>query len=454
MNIEFTLPDLGENVEAGDVVSVLVKEGEVIQAEQNVLEIETEKAVVEIPCPHPGKVAKVHVKSGDRVAVGALLLTLDAASPSRVGVVKAPTPASAPVVAAAPAAPPAPPPQAKKQDPPAAARPRKAEPVHATRRGSEHRPEMPVSAAGGPRRLPAPAGPATRRLSRQLGVDLDRVHGSGTRGRITVDDVKAHVRQLMGSGAAGAPAADGAPPPLPDFSQWGAVEMQPLSGLRRKIAENMSLAWRVVPHVTQFDEADVTELELGRRRIEKESEAKGEPRVTVTVLAMKACVAALKEFPQFNASLDIAAGRLVLKRYYHIGVAVDTPQGLLVPVLRDVDRKSLRELAAELADLAARARERKVSVEELRGGSFTVTNLGGIGGIGFTPIVNYPEVAILGIARLREVVALRDGAPAIRSVLPLSLSYDHRVIDGADGARFLRRVATLLGDSFRLLLEV
>jgi len=236
-------------------------------------------------------------------------------------------------------------------------------------------------------------------------------------------------------------------PPLPDFERWGPVERQPLDGVRRKTAEQMSLAWGVVPHVTQHDLADVTDLEAFRRQQE------GGPKLTVTVFAVKAAAIALRQFPQFNASLDLAGSQLVLKQYYHVGIAVDTDRGLLVPVLRDVDRKTIYELAQELAAVAERARQKKLQVEEMRGGTFTITNLGGIGGTGFSPIVNYPEVAILGLSRSRLQPVVRDGQIVPRLLLPLSLSYDHRVIDGADAARFARRIAELLENPLLMLLH-
>jgi pyruvate dehydrogenase E2 component (dihydrolipoamide acetyltransferase) len=438
---EFRVPDLGENIEGGDVVRVLVAEGDEVRADTNVLELETEKAVLELPIPHAGRVVKVHVRAGDHVAVGDLVLTLEArdgaAEPAaREAVVEDVAPVCARGAPPAPAveagaiaeAPEASEPPAASDGPPLALPQRAATPV-------------------------APAGPATRRLARELGVDLDRVEGSGPAGRITREDVKSFVRQLASSRAPWPPAESAATPApaLPDFKRWGPVEVEPLKGIRKKTAEAMSLAWRTVPHVTQLDHADITDLEAARKRHEA-ARASG-AKVTMTVLALKASVAALKAFPRFNSSLDPERGELITKRYYHIGVAVDTEHGLLVPVVRDADKKTLEELAVELADLAARARERRLDIEEMRGGTFTVTNLGGIGGAAFTPIVNWPEVAILGIARAREEVVLRDGEPVARIVLPLCLSYDHRVIDGADGARFLRFLAGILADPFALLLK-
>jgi pyruvate dehydrogenase E2 component (dihydrolipoamide acetyltransferase) len=277
-------------------------------------------------------------------------------------------------------------------------------------------------------------------------VDLGQVPGSASGGRVTQEDVKAFVRQL--AAAPPATAARGQAPPLPDFERWGPVERQPLDAVRRKTAQQMSLSWSLIPHVTQHDLADITDLDAFR----KQQEGKG-PKLTVTAFALKAAAIALKRFPQFNASLDLANGQLVLKQYYHLGVAVDTERGLLVPVLRDVDRKSVNTLAQELAETAERARQKKLTADEMRGGTFTITNLGGIGGTAFTPIINYPEVAILGLSRARLEPVVRQGQVAPRLLLPLSLSYDHRVIDGADAARFTRFVAEMLENPLMMLLH-
>ena len=305
--------------------------------------------------------------------------------------------------------------------------------------------------SNGDRAPPAPAGPATRRLARQLGVDLHAVSGSGRGGRITGEDVQEFVRGVLsGTSQAGGGAVE---PPLPDFSKWGEIERQPLSGIRRKTAENMAVAWQTIPHVTQFDSADITQLEAARKAYQSRAQSDtGAGKVTVTVLAIKACLVALREMPQFNSSLDLRASELIIKKHYDIGMAVDTEHGLLVPVVRDVDKKTISEIANELQDLATRARARKVGIDEMQGGTFTITNLGGIGGTGFTPIVNYPQVAILGMARAKQEYVVVDGQPEVRLLLPLSLSYDHRVVDGANGARFLRRIATLLSEPFQLLL--
>jgi len=442
MTFEFELQELGEGIEQADVVNVLVEEGHVIQAGQNVVELETEKAVVEVPCPEGGRVVKVHVAPGDKVSVGAAILTIETEKGGAVSEKKA-----APAVeeAPAPSAEPEQPPVLEEEKPKAAPPP----PPRAEEPAEEPLVTEPPPAES-PKRRPAPEGPATRRLARELGVDLHQVSGSGPGGRITAEDVRAFVKKSMTAAMSGLGAA--APPPLPDFSQWGPVERQPLGAIRRKTAEHMAMAWQLVPHVTQYDAADITELEAVRKRYAvSRGDAPG--KVTVTVLAVKAAMAALRAYPQFNASLDAAGGQLIFKKYYHIGVAVDTEHGLFVPVLRDVDRKSVVDLAVEIEQLAERARQRKLGLEEMKGGTFTITNLGGIGGTAFSPIVNYPEVAILGISRARKEQVVRQEQVEQRILMPVSLSYDHRVIDGADGARFLRKICEVLSDPMQLLLE-
>lgn len=463
MPIEFNLPDLGENIEAGDVVSVLVNEGDTIQAGQNVLELETDKAVIELPCPHAGQVKAIHVKAGDHVPVGAPILTVDPDAPAAAAKPAAKAAAdSADDAEEAPAAAPSrrSAPAASRASHAASSAPARTAPAAASA------PASPVDRAA--RRAAArttPASPSVRRMARELGIDLHQVDNSGPGGRITPEDVKDYVRNLA-SGASSGMMLGGAAPPLPDFSQWGPVERRPLRGARRKSAENLSLAWRTAPHVTQFDHADVTELEAARRayiagkRAIATRAAKtpgvqppAVPPLTMTVLALKAAAATLQAFPHANSSLDPATGELIIKQYYHIGVAVDTEHGLIVPVVRDVNRKHILDLADEVDELARRARERRLELDEMRGGTFTISNLGGLGGTGFTPILNYPEVAILGIARARQEQVIRDGRVEIRTMLPLCLSYDHRVIDGADGVRILRSMCDLLADPMRLLLE-
>jgi pyruvate dehydrogenase E2 component (dihydrolipoamide acetyltransferase) len=282
-------------------------------------------------------------------------------------------------------------------------------------------------------------------LARELGVDLGRVAGTGPFGRVTAEDVKAFVRRLASGDGQARPTQT---PPLPNFEQWGPVERKPLEAIRRRTAEHLSVAWTLIPHVTHHDLADVTELDAFR----KQQDGKG-PKITVTAFALKAAAIVLRQFPQFNASLDLAGNQLIVKQYYHIGVAVDTERGLLVPVVRDVDKKSVQELAQELADLAERARQKKLTADDMKGATFTISNLGGIGGTGFTPIINYPEVAILGLSRARLEPVWKDGQFVPRLLLPLSLSYDHRVVDGADAARFTRRLAEMLESPLVMLLH-
>lgn len=434
MPIEFNLPELGENIDAADVVNVLVKPGDTIAKDQPVLELETEKAVLELPCPYAGRIEAINVKTGDRVPVGAVVLTIE---PSDQG--GGVTPPAEPTRDAPPQEQP-PAPQALTQAP------RMQAPQTVL-------PESPEPAAKEPaqERAPTPAGPAIRRLAREMGIDLSQVKGTGPSGRITEEDIHAHVRHLAAA-ATGAAGAGIETPPLPDFAQWGPVNRQPITNIRRKTAETMTVAWRTVPQVTQYDLCDITDLEAQRKRY---MQSKGEktPKITVTAILLKAVVAALREFPKFNASLDLQAGQIIYKKYFHVGVAVDTDNGLLVPVIRDVDRKSIVQLAQELDELANKARQRKLGVEEMRGSCFTITNLGGIGGTAFSPIVYWPEVAILGVARARQEEVIREGRSEIRLMLPLCLSYDHRLIDGADGARFTRRLANILSDLLTLFME-
>ena len=407
MATEFKLPDLGEGVEAGDVVGVLVAEGDTVEIDQGVVELETDKALVEVPSSVAGTVTKIHISAGDRVPVGSLLISVEEGEQQ----VSAEPEAEAPV-------------PAPKEEPASTAKAPAPTPS---------RPPAPTSNGD-----PIPAAPSTRRLARELGVDLTQVAGSGPGGRISQDDVKAAVRDRQTGGI-----APTAPVELPDFSRWGNIERQPLSKIRQIIAKNMSQAWQQVAHVTQFDRADVTDLEAFRQRNKEKTEASG-AKLTPTVLALKAIITALKTFPQFNASLDAGANDIILKHYYNLGIAVDTERGLLVPVIKDVDRKDILELALELGDISNRARTNKIGLDELQGGTFTVTNLGSLGVGEFTPIVNHPEVAIMGLGRAREEATVREGRIEPRLIMPLALSYDHRVIDGADGARFMRKIVDAL----------
>jgi pyruvate dehydrogenase E2 component (dihydrolipoamide acetyltransferase) len=439
---EIKLPELGENLHSGEVMEVKVAVGDTVSAGQTLLEIEAEKSTIEVPAPEAGRVTQILVKKGDQVQVDQTICTLDNDVAARHNGPATEVPAATGSSKAAPE-PPAARSDGERQtaEPPRAeaTTPAKSEPADGHSQATEPAPATATTMV--------PAGPATRRLARELGIDLSQVHGSGPKGRVTQDDVKAHVRNL----ASGAPVRDGAggpPPPLPDFAKWGTIERKPLDPVRRRTAAQMSLAWSLVVHVTQHDQADITELDAFRRQQDKQ-----EPKLTVTAFVLKAAAVVLKQFGQFNSSLDLAGGHLVLKRYYHIGVAVDTDRGLLVPVIRDVDKKSVHELGQELIQVAERARSKKVTAEEMRGGTFTITNLGGIGGTGFSPIVNYPEVAILGLSRARLQPVIREGQIVPRLILPLSLSYDHRVIDGADAARFTRRIAEMLENPLVMLLH-
>lgn len=434
MAIEFKLPEVSDGVKTVDIAEIKVKPGDVISAGQVVMDLETEKAVVELECPHAGTVAKVHVSAGQSVAIGSPLLSIEAgataAAPATAPQATAPVKQAAAIPVAQPVA--AQPSVAPKAATPAVA---------------------PNSQASVPDdRAPAPAGPATRRLARDLGVDLHQVTGTGPGGRITQEDVQNYVKNIL-EGRASAPGGGVvSTPALPDFSQFGPIDRQPQNKLGKVAAANLSVSWQTIPHVTQHDLIDITELEAARKRFGEEL-GKNKPKVTMTAIVMKALVSALKAFPHVNASYDAAKGEIIYKQYYHLGCAVDTPNGLLVPVVRDCNKKTIVQIAGELMDLATRARDRKLKPDEMSGATFTVTNLGGIGGTAFTPIVNWPEVAILGLSRSRTELKLHGGAVVERLMLPLSLSYDHRVINGADGARFVAKLGSMLNDFFALLAE-
>ncbi len=421
-SIEFKMPDLGENIERGDVVSVLVSAGDHIEEDQPVLELETDKAVIEVPASAGGVVETVHVKEGDSAAVGQLLLTIAATA-------AIPAPAAAPAPPDEPAAAPTAPAQPAAVQPAPAPAAAPARPAEATQR--------------------VPAAPSVRRLAREIGVDITQVEGQGPGGRISADDVKAHSKNLHQTRSA-APAAAAAP--LPDFSQWGSIERQPMSKVRQITAERLSQAWSTIPMVTQFDKADVSDLELWRKEHGKRAEAAG-GKLTPTAILIKVLGAALKVFPQFNASIDIERNEVIYKQYCHVGIAVDTPHGLMVPVVRDVDQKNIIELSVELSEMAQKTRDRKITPADMQGGSMTISNVGVMGGTAFTPIVNPPEVAILGVARSSIEPVYIDGQFQPRTMMPLSLSYDHRLIDGADGARFLRWICEALQNPFVVLLE-
>jgi len=439
-SIEFKLPEVSEGVSKVDVALVNVKVGDVIAADTVVCEVETDKAATDIRCPHAGTITAVHVQAGQTVAVGAPLLTISTQTNA-----PAAQPAAAPPQPAAPAATPAPAAAVAATAAPAASKASPTPVVTAAAATASARPDGP----------PAPAGPATRRLARKLGVNLKLVKGTAAGGRITIEDVEAFVRDRMAQPAAVPSAAPATPgfgivqaAPLPDFSRFGPVERQPMNKIFRTAAANLHAAWVTIPHVTQHDLADITELEAARRKYVKANP--NSPKITMTAIIIKAVVGALKAFPNFNSSVDLQSGELVVKQYYHIGVAVDTPNGLVVPVIRNCDQKNILQVASELSELAAKARDKKLKSEDMQGGTFTITNLGGIGGTAFTPIVNYPEVAILGMSRTINQLVMENGQISERMMLPLSLSYDHRAINGADAARFIVKLSGSLTNFLEL----
>lgn len=430
---EFILPELGENIESADIIKVLVSEGDNVEVDQSVLEIETDKATVEVPSDVSGKVTKVSVKDGDKAKVGQVIFTVEGGKS-----------------------------QTKKEKPSKEAEEKtekketsanKAETIPASVKTEKKEPAKQWHKRDMPEKI-APAAPSVRRFAREIGVDIHQVRGSGPGGRISSDDVKAFAKnlneQISKGGSAGGVGI--AKETLPDFSKWGKVEHEPMSNVRKKTAEHLSYAWVSIPHVTQFDKADITELEVLRKKYSALSEKEG-GKLTITAILLKIIASALKKFPQFNSSIDMEKKEIIYKHYYNIGIAVDTDRGLLVPVIRDVDKKNVVQLAVELNEISKKARDKKLSLEDMQGGNFSISNLGGIGGTAFTPIVNSPEVAILGVSRGSKEAALIDGEFKPRLMLPLSLSYDHRIIDGADAARFLRWVVEALENPFFLMLE-
>ncbi len=428
MSRSFKLPDLGEGIHEGEILSVPVSAGQEVKEGDIILEVETDKAAVEIPSPYTGKVEEIFVKPGDIVNVGDVMMTFSGGA--EAGDAEAEMPSKEPTLPAAEPSVPTPPPAAAKTG-------------------------------------PVPASPATRRLARELGVDLHQVAPTGPAGLVTADDVRNFAD--TGQTAPAAPAAqatvadEGSPvdvslPELPDFTKWGSVERVPFRSIRRATARQMSLAWSQIPHVNSQDVVDVTKLEAFRQKHKAEIESIG-GKLTLTVFAIKAIATALKTYPNFNATLDTTNSEIIIKHYYNIGVAVNTDSGLIVPVVRDVDRKSIRELAVELNDLVQRTRARKTTVEEMQGGTFTITNAGAMGGGFFAPIINYPEVAILGVgqARMQPVVREKEKGNFVivpRLMMPVVLCIDHRVLDGADAVRFLKVLVDTLEDPDELLISM
>jgi pyruvate dehydrogenase E2 component (dihydrolipoamide acetyltransferase) len=443
MATEFKLPDLGENIASGDVVSVHVSEGDVVKPGQAILEVETDKAVIEVPCPPGGRIAKVLVKKGETVKVGQALVLLEAAGSAAPVQTKPVAPAAAPT-ATQPVA------------PPPAAVPAKPAPVAAP---AAPAPAAVAPAENGVRSQPAvvaatatvePAGPAVRRLARELGVDLARVRGSGTGGRIVREDVIAAVRQASAAG----PTVRSRPESgATERDDWGPIRREQMSRMRKTIAANMVRSVQTIPHLTNFDDADVTELEHLRKASAPEY-AKSNLKLTALAFVIKAVSLSLRQHPAVNASIDPEKGEIVYKDYVNVGLAVDTPRGLVVPVLRDCDQLSIPQIAQAIADTAEKAKNAQYGLEDLRGGTFTISNLGAVGGAYSTPIINWPEVAILLLGRSRKMPVVHEDRIEPRLMMPLSLSYDHRLVDGAMAARFLNEVIGYLESPGRLLLAM
>jgi pyruvate dehydrogenase E2 component (dihydrolipoamide acetyltransferase) len=434
------IPELSESVNSADVVKVLVKLGDAVALDQPVLELETDKAVFELPSTQAGTVVEILTQKGQSVKVGEVVIRVETGGVER---------ADAGTRGRGDAG------KDTEQGPPQARVPAHPSALPLSRPPAPSAATAPATPSPSVPAAPlpsAPAAPAVRRLARELGVDITQVRGTGPRGRISADDVKIHAKLVMGGqpqAVAGQPASSRA---LPDFSRFGPVRREPMTKVRRITTESMAHAWSTVPMVTQYDKADVTDLEAFRAKHAKRVEASG-GKLTMTAILTKVIAGALRAFPQFNASLDVERGEIVFKEFVHVGVAVDTDRGLLVPVVRDADRKNVTALAAEIAALAEKARTKRIAPEEMEGGTFTISNLGGIGGIGFSPIVYWPQVAILGVSRAEMQPVWRGEGFEPRLVLPLSLSYDHRLIDGADGARFLRWVCQTLEEPMLLALE-
>jgi pyruvate dehydrogenase E2 component (dihydrolipoamide acetyltransferase) len=432
--VDFRLPELGENIESADVVNVLVKVGDVIQKDQGIIEIETDKATIEVPSTVSGKVVEVLVKAGEKAKVGQTIIKVETGDVSETKIV-----------------------ETKKSE---IAQEQKSEESKAEfikQPTSEVKGELPklhpMEFVEQPPILKgaAPAAPSVRRIAREIGVDINKVPGTGPGGRITMDDVKAYSKKLHESRAEGIGIGIKAES-LPDFTKFGEVRKVEMTNIRKKTAEHLSYAWATIPHVTQFDKADITNLEKTRKELSKIVEKSG-AKLTVTGILVKVVVEALKKFPQFNSSIDMEKKEIIYKNYFNIGIAVDTEHGLIVPVIKDADKKSLTQISVEMNLLAEKARTKKIGLDDLQGGCFTITNLGGIGGTYFTPIVNSPEVAILGVSRSTyEPVWNGYGTFEPRLMLPLSLSYDHRIIDGADAIRFLRFIVESLEQPMKMLL--
>jgi pyruvate dehydrogenase E2 component (dihydrolipoamide acetyltransferase) len=457
MTIEFKLPDLGEDIETGDVVRVYVSPGDKVEKEQSLMELETDKAALDIPSPAAGVIKGVHVKEGETIKIGQLLVTIEDGTGEVETAPEKETPKEEKVPEEKEEKPEPPkkaaeqaPPEPEEKPPAKPAEERKIEPARepeiATRAGEETAASRII-----------PASPTVRRKARELGIDISSIKGTGPGGRITEEDLETYGKKAKPAEEKAKPEPEIkeqlAPRPegVPSSDKWGVEERVAMAKVRRLTAERLSESWKA-PHVTQHDKADITEVEKLRKHYGKEVESIG-GKLTMTSIILKAIASALRLFPQFNASIDMENGEVIYKNYYNIGVAVDTDRGLLVPVIKNVDKKNIEELSIDLKDLSEKARTKKISVDELQGGTFTISNLGGLGGTYFTPVINSPEVAILGVSRASVEAVYIDGQFQPRLMLPLSLSYDHRLIDGADAVRFLRWVVEALEEPFKLSLE-
>ncbi|MBI1931015.1 MAG: dihydrolipoyllysine-residue acetyltransferase [Ignavibacteriales bacterium] len=432
--IEYKMPELGENISSADITKVLINVGDQIEKDQILFEIETDKATVEIPSEFSGIIKELKVKSGDKAKVGDVVLIIESTEIKKNDQIAKPIKSNENKIATS------------KSVAPVKQKTEIQEPQNTSTVDSNIKKEFP--------NIIAAAAPSVRRFAREIGIDINEVNGSGPAGRISDDDVKKYAKSFnekIRSGAGGL-SIGLKRELLPDFSKWGNIKKEPMSNVRKKTAEHLSYAWSTIPHVTQFDKADITDLENLRKLFSKKVDSVG-GKLTVTAILLKVIASGLKVFPQFNASVDMDNKEIILKDYFNIGVAVDTEKGLIVPVIKDVDKKNIIQLAVELSEISVKAREKKITIEDMQGGCFTISNLGGIGGTAFTPIVNSPEVAILGVSRGNYEPVYKDGTFTPRLMLPLSLSYDHRIIDGADGARFIRWIVNALEQPFILSLE-
>jgi pyruvate dehydrogenase E2 component (dihydrolipoamide acetyltransferase) len=448
---EIRLPEISENVESGEVIDVLVKVGDFIEVEQSVVELETEKAAFEVPSPIRGKIVEVNVKEGNEVKVGQVIAKVDTQAKS--GEEKVEEPAEERTEKEETKEEPS---EKKQKEQPDQKAPEKKGEIEKPKRQEDVARETSVRTEAKEPGTKAkssetiPAAPSVRQLARELGIDIGMVSGSGPGGRISAEDVKRHAKQLVtGTSVTTAPKESKA---LPDFAKWGDIERKAMSATRKKIAETLSYTWSNVPQVTQYDQVDITILEEYRRQYSQTIEDAG-GKLTVTSILLKVVASALKEFPKFNTSVDSERQEIIYKKYFNVAIAVDTDRGLLVPVVRDADKKSILELSVELTELAQKTRQHKIGPEDMVGGNFTISNLGGIGGTNFAPIIYWPQVAILGVAQASKQPVYVDGRFEPRLILPLSLSYDHRVIDGAEGLRFLRWIAETLERPFLLAMR-